>query len=283
MVRVGFARLEGFAPDGKRLVGSRGEAKDGHRRVGVAGRGGRAGLGVAVEVPAVGKSEREAAVDERGDALGGTGNRAGQRGAVHALHRDAREVGLARAGVEVEPDAGVAFRVDVSEEGFRLPRGRAEGVRGEGGVGRRIEAKSETEGVAARTPLYRDAEVGGRRELRAGNGELNRTLAGVGGEPEERAAVLRDELRRALPLAPAGEVVADAARQHAAARAHRGMVDGREALREVDVEDRLGRQREADGEDEAECDVLHGGYYSIIAFPKCVLGGGGESWYTCGK
>ena len=282
MVRVGFARLEGLAPDGKRLVGPRGEAEDGHRRVGFADRGGRAGLGVAVEVPAIGESEREAPVDERGDALGRTGNRAGQRGAVHALHRDAREVGLARAGVEIESDAGVGLCVHMAEEGCRLPRRRAEGVRGESGVGRRVEAEAESEGVAAGASVDGDAEVGGRRELRAGNGELDDALAGVRGEPEERAAVLRDELRRALPLAPAGEVVADAARQHAAARAHRGMVDGREALREVDVEDRLGRQREVQREKEDKGCVFHGGYYSIITFPKCVLGGNGESWYTCG-
>ena len=107
-----------------------------------------------------------------------------------------------------------------------------------------------------------DAEVGGRRELRAGNGELDNSLAGVRGEPEERAAVFRDKLRRALPLAPAGEVVVDAARQHAAARAYCGMVDGREALREVNVKDRLGRQREAGCYEDWKQLIFHG---TIIA------------------
>ena len=85
MVRVGFARLERLAPDCERLVWPGDEAKNGNWRVGVLDSGGRAGLGIAVEVPAVGNSEREPAVDERDAVLRRARDHAGQLGAVHAF------------------------------------------------------------------------------------------------------------------------------------------------------------------------------------------------------
>ena len=85
MIRVGFARLERLAPDCERLVWPGGEAKNGNWRVGVLDSGGSASLGIAVEVPAVGKSEREPAVDERDAVLRRARDHAGQLGAVHAF------------------------------------------------------------------------------------------------------------------------------------------------------------------------------------------------------